>query len=365
MPPIAGYGTHVLSDLIRSDQNFQNVLDFGEDRLYEYIAPLLAAHNEQLADEMAWLVAPTAERIVGYGGSSGVQMVETDEFGRADASQPTYGSNMGFPLRIYSVTLQWTKKWLQNHTVQEMVAAFEDMMMQDRIRRQTEVKRALFLSSNYSFADKLIDNYSLSVKRLANADGADLPPDPYGNTVDGDTHTHYLAKAGSTLAASDIDGLVTTIAEHFNRGSVSILINTAQESAVRAFSAAGQFVPVQPVSIVPSNDSVRARGPNLDTSQTNNRMIGYWGNQAAEVWVKPWIPASYMLGIMTGNGTKALAIRTRRPGSGGLVLVAQDEDYPLRAQTSEAEYGIAVRDRLTAAVLYTGGTVYADPSIAA
>jgi hypothetical protein len=75
------------------------------------------------------------------------------------------------------------------------------------------------------------------------------------------------------------------------------------------------------------------------------------------VWVKPWIPANYMLAIMVNNGTKLLGYRER--GEGGLHLAVEDEAYPLRCRTMEAEYGFGVIDRLTAAPLYVGGTSYA------
>lgn len=352
------YGTLAVPDLVRS--GFPNILEFGEKRLWDYIKVLLEAYNSITLDEMSLFVELTTQRIMGYGGTPGVTFVKTNEFGRADASKPTFGGNIGLPLELNASSLQWTRKWMENHTPDEMVAVVEDTTLADTQQRQKDLKNALFGSSNRTFIDKLVDGYSLAVKALANADGFALPPDPFGNTFNGSTHTHYIARV-STLAASDIDALISTVAEHYNRGKVMVLINVAQDPTIRAFNATGQFSATQPVELQIATTVTYAKNP-LDTSQMNNRRIGYWGNQAAEVWTKPWVPANYLAGVMTNHGKQVLGMRERRPGSSALRLMADDEQYPLRAQSFESEYGIGVIDRVGAAVLYIGGTSYVDPT---
>ena len=64
--------------------------------------------------------------------------------------------------------------------------------------------------------------------------------------------------------------------------------------------------------------------------------------------------------IVGGAQKKVLAARERYAGSSNLQLVADDEVYPLRCQTSEREIGFAVQERTAAAVLYFGGTSYVD-----
>jgi len=352
-----GFGTLAVSDLVRSAN--QNILDFGEPRLADYIGMYLGSYNQLTTDMLGVFMAPVNDRILGYGGGTGIQMVKSGEFGRADASKPTFGSRMGFPLELNQLSYQFTRKWLQNHTPMEMMAIVQDAMLQDTLQRQKDIKNALFNPVNRTVTDELVDNLSLDVKALANNDGFAYPPDPYGNAVAG-AHNHYLARVG-TLAASDIDAVIATVAEHYTVGKVMLFINSAQESAVRGFNAPGQFLQMVPSSTYLGANAAVAVGGNLDTSQTNNRQIGYWGNQAAEVWVKPWVPANYMIAIMINNGTKLLGYRER--GEGGLHLAVQDEAYPLRCETMEAEYGIAVRDRLTAAVLFVGATTYAWTSL--
>jgi hypothetical protein len=353
---MANFGSLAVPDLVRS--GFPNILEFGEQRLFEYIAELLEAYNAITRDEMLMFVVPTTERIMGYGGSPGVTFVKTNEYGRADASKPTPGGNIGLPLELNAASVQWTRKWFENHLPEDLTSVVEDTMLADTQQRQKDLKNAFFVSTNRTFIDKLVDGYSLSVKALANADGFALPPDPYGNTFNGSTHTHYIARV-STLAASDIDAVINTVAEHYNRGKIMLLINTAQDATIRGFNAAGQFISNQPVEFRLQTTTTYGN-VGLDTSQINNRLIGYWGNQAAEVWVKPWVPANYMVAVMTNHGNKVLAMRERRSGGSALRMVADNENFPLRAQSFESEYGLGVVDRVGAAVLYIGGTSYVD-----
>ncbi|OWY59004.1 hypothetical protein B7486_76925, partial [cyanobacterium TDX16] len=125
------------------------------------------------------------------------------------------------------------------------------------------------------------------------------------------------------------------------------------------------FTGIQPMQLVPSISSVSARTNDLETGQFFNRRIGFFGNQAAEVWVKPWIPAGYVLFFMKGP-RKPLAYRTRRGGTGNLIVAAEDETYPLRARTLEREFGVGVWERTNGAALYidTGAAgAYVAPTI--
>jgi hypothetical protein len=353
------FGTLMVGDLIRSSN--QNILNFGQGDLYDYLTKiLLPTYEQQLSDELDLFSMPTTERIMGYGGSSGMQMVETDESGRADVSKPVPGGNIGIPLRLYQVGVQWTRKWLENHTPEDMMGVVTDVILTDTQNLHKAVRNAFFLSTNYSWTDHLIDNYSLSVKRLANNDGFAYPPDPYGNAIAG-SHNHYLARV-STLAASDVDAVVNTVAEHYIRGQVRLYIPFGLDATIRGFNAAGQFIAEVPTT-QRTADTVTIGTGSLDTSQINNRRIGYWGNQGAEVWVKPWVPANYMLAFMTNYGNKVLCKRVRNDGGGNLRIVVESSTDPLQTKAWEREVGFGVCDRLGAAALYTGGTSWVDPVI--
>lgn len=351
------FGTHTVPDLVRYGN--QNVLDFGEDNLWQYIGKLLEEYNQITADEMATLVDTTTERIIGYGGGTGVQFVRANEFGRADASKPTYGGKIGLPLWMNQATVQWTRKYLQNASVDEVMATFADVRLNDTLMIQADIRETLFNSANRTVKDKLIDGLDLEVKALANADSFSYPPNPFGGAVPTD-HNHYLARV-STLAASDINAVVDTVAEHEIQGRVRLLINKGNAATIRGFTGTGEFLGIMPMEVVNGANVTTGMG-NLNTGQQDDRLIGYWGSNAYEVWTKPWVPLNYMVAQRVGGPRKPLAWRERRAGSSGLMIAADNEVFPLRAETWDREYGLGVHDRLAAAVLYIGGTSYVIPS---
>lgn len=350
------YGTLSVADLLATSRN-QTVAQVGEDRVWESIESYLAAHNAILNEQLADLVERTTERLAGVGGVADMSMEELDEFGRADAQKVTAGALLGFPLRLYGVAVQWTRKWFANHTPAELVAQIDAAMTADILNVQKQIKRAIFIPTNYTFVDKLIDRVEIPVKALVNADGMTIPSGPNGETFNAATHTHYLARASTSLAASDVTNLLATVAEHYNSGDLKLYINQAQESTIRGFTS--NFTPYVDARIIPSNGTTVARGA-LDQSNIYNRAIGVFDQ--AEVWVKPWIPAGYLFAWMRGQ-QPPLAFRERRQGSGDFQLDYENEQYPLRARQMGREFGIGVRTRINGAVLYAGDTVYAAPSL--
>jgi hypothetical protein len=194
------------------------------------------------------------------------------------------------------------------------------------------------------------------VKALVNADSTVLPPGPNGEAFNAVTHTHYLAAAVLNNAA--LDGLITSILEHYGVGRVVVYINVAQVATIRALTG---FNTILDARIIPSVTQQRAEG-NLDQSNLSNRLIGIYDNNAgaAEIWVKPWILPSYLFGF---NPDVAQPLRMRvRPGRGVLRLMADWEQYPMRARQYEREYGFGIRERINGAILYIGGGSYVTPT---
>lgn len=350
------YGTLSVADLLASVRVGATVYEVGEDRTWKTIQSYMAAHNTIQMEMMQGLVEPTTERIVGTGGVATMQMDDLDEFGRADAQKVTAGATLGFPLRKYGGAIQWTRSYFEEATLDEFVAQVDAMLTADELNIQKQIKRALFLSSNYTTTDIFRDKLPIPVKRLVNADSMELPTGPNGETFTAASHTHYLARVG-TLAASDVSGVISTVTEHYNGGSARLYINQAQEAAIRAMTA--NFTAYLDARVVPASTATYARGT-LDQSNVYNRAIGVF--DSAEVWVKPWIPANYMFAFLVGP-QKPLAMRTRRTGSGAFGVDYEDESYPLRARQYGREFGIGVWNRTNGAVLFVGGTSYTDPSI--
>lgn len=359
MAAVATFGTHGVDDLLRV--NSLSVIEYGEDRTWDGIRTLLQAHEELLQDKMSLLMdGPTTDRRRRYGGAVKMTMGEVDEYGTADAQKVTAGSNVDFPLKKYQRSLQWTYQYLRKATPADLVGQAQAIMDADVSNFDLAIRTALFNPTNYAFDDRLTDNVALAVKALVNADSAPIPVGPDGTQFDAATHTHYLGTA--SLVAADVQGLITTVAQHYRTGSTVVYINAAQEAAVRAMTGAGEFLPYQLANVIYGSGTTIAQGT-IVTNQTYNRAIGIFGTQSAQVWVKPWVPAGYMAAIQTGVPKPLVWRRPDDNESATLHLVYENELHPLRAKTMEREFGIGVWERTAAAVLRTANATYAAPTL--
>lgn len=344
------YGTLSVLDTLASSQ--QTIAAFGEDNAFSAIAAMLAAHNAQVAEMTADLMETTTDRQRRYGGDDSMAMDEVDEYGTADAQKITAGVTVGFPLRLYSISLQWTRKYFENALGAEVAAQAIAARDADMKALQREMKRAIFKPTNATFVDRLVDNVSLAVKAFVNNDGAAVPVGPNGETFAG-THNHYLGTA--SFVAANLTSLIETVVEHHNVGQVKVYINRAQEAAIRAFTG---FTAYLDARIIPGSATTSATST-LDNSNLYNRSIGLFGG--AEIWVKPWMPAGYVFAFVDG-GPRPLVYRQRRPGA-GFELDYEDEAHPLRAKGWSREFGIGVWRRTAGAVLDTVNASYTAPTI--
>lgn len=349
-------GTLSLTDLLQVTD--QTILQFGEDRLFNSIRAALDIHNKFADDMFGEFVERSTDRVRRYGVSSTVNMEPVDGVGQVDAQKevPT-GVNIGFPLRRFAIATQWTREWFAYARPAELANQVVQRIDADVRRLNYELKSALFGPTNYSSIDRLYDNYSLDIKRLINADSAAIPIAPDGTTFTASSHTHYLARV-STLAASDITAVINTVAEHYDHGAMRLYINKASEAAVRAFTS--NFVPYTDVRLTLSDTTTRILGRGLDMENTYDRAIGLF--DAAEVWVKPWVPANYMFAFNTG-APKPLVLRLSDRGNSGLHPVYEYESAPLHATSFARDFGFGVWERANGAVLYTGATSYSAPSL--
>ena len=350
------YGTLTTLDTLRTTQ--QTVIGFGEDKVWDAVDAALAAHRRLLAEKVSELVDVSADRLRRHGGNSTVEMVQMDQFGTPDVQKISAGYNIGFPLRLYGGAVQWTRKYFQVTSVAEFMRQFDALLDADVRQVDLQIRKALFNPTNYTFKDVLIDNVDLPVKALVNADSLPLPIGQDGTEFNGATHTHYLGTA--SLTAANITSLWQTVAEHFETGTIRIYINSASEQAVRGFTS--NFVPYTPTVITPAT-SAPFISRDVNNLMLKNRPIGLY-DSVAEVWIKPWIPANYMVALRLGDD-KPLVLRTRTGQFDGLQIVSDLESYPLRARTVESEYGIAVGSRVAAAVLQTNSGTYSMPTLAA
>lgn len=356
------FGTLATLDTLAATQ--QSIAQYDEDRAWSEVQAAMTAHNRQMAEMLGSLVERTTDRQRRYGSAASKSMQVADQFGRPQAQKVTAGVTVGFPLRLYEDALQWTRKFTQAPgSAMQLAAEFDAILDADYRQVMYEIKNAMFNPTNYTFTDVLVDNVSLAVKRLVNADSAAIPLGPNGESFTASTHTHYLYTASTSLAAADVSGLVSTVLEHNNRGRLEIWINTAQETAFRALTGFVADIATYIVRGGGSTTDITDRP--LDQMNPQNRRIGMFG--AAEVFVKPWVPSGYLACVDVGAAEAPLVMRNR-DGQGDLQLVYEDDNHPLRARAYEREFGMAVWNRVGAAVLYidTGAaSAYVAPTLVA
>jgi hypothetical protein len=341
------YGTISTLDALATSQ--QSVAQFGEDKAWEGVSTLLAAYNMQVMEDLADFVEPTEDLQRRYGGGSVDYMDEVDQYGRADASKAAQGTTVAFPLRKYQRSIQWTRDGFEVMTGKEFMGQIDQMLLSDAATVRRAIKRALFNPTNYTFNDVLVNNIALGVKALVNADSAEIPPGPNGESFTAASHTHYLYSSAWDAAA--LTALIATVVEHFATGVVVVEINQAQETLTRAFTG---FTAVTDAQIINASTTSYAAGE-LDVINFNNRFIGVFNG--ARIYVKSGrVPASYQLAYMKGAPEKPLVLRRRNAARAMLRLVADNESYPLRAQTREREVGFGAWNRVAAAVNYSAAS---------
>lgn len=349
-------GSYDISTLLAT--RFPSAAEYGLDTILRVLQADVAAHNAAVTTMLAELCDVTTDRQRKYGTSINGEMVEVDEYGRAPTQRPLAGATVGFPLKLFQYPVGWTEKWLQTHTPADMAQATLGAESAHLRAIQREIKRAIYLSSNYTASDHLVDNVDLAVKRLVNADGAEIPNGPNGETFDGSTHTHYNYNASLTAAA--IRATINDVIEHGHGSNVKLAIAIADEAAVRALSGFSAYL--DPRLATPGGATSGVPESRLDISRLDNRAIGIF--EGAEVWVKPWAIASYPFAWDAGSPNKPLVFRQREQAVlQGLRLAASNSAFPLVANYYEAEYGIGVWTRTNGAVLYSAGAAYADPTI--
>lgn len=355
------YGTLSIFDTIGGRRAAANdyIGLYDPNTLYQQLQIFLDAHNRLMDEISGDLCEPTTERFITWGSNDEVSMTDGDEMSRPELQKVTVNPTMmGFPLRIRQVAYGVTQLFMETKTVgdlEQAVTACTDADVRDRL---ATIRSVIFNpTNNLTYKDRFVDNITLPLRALLNADGAYIPPDSYGNTFDGNTHTHYLGT--SSFGNSDVHSLIDTVVEHFNEGSVRVYINRGQETAVRGFS---DFKPYWDIRVTPGVNQDRALDVPLDVLNIYNRPIGLFG--AGEVWVKPWVPNNYLFCFNTEQ-QKPLKIRTRPTAGtvnrGDLRIAAQLALYPLMATFMEREYGVGVYNRQNGACLDTQHSSYTAP----
>lgn len=162
-----------------------------EDEIAAAFRAALDAYNKITAEMLSDLAGVTDQAQLAYPAADEAMIQELDEWGAADASKPALLGEVGFPLRIYGGTVQWTNTYLERATPALMAATLDAFAAADLRNLRRLLALALFKNTNTTgYLDRLGTKRSYDLKALLNADGQAVPPSPSGATFDGATHTH-------------------------------------------------------------------------------------------------------------------------------------------------------------------------------
>jgi hypothetical protein len=367
--PGKSVGTNGINDLL--EVRFLSAERFGLNIIQEILQDDMAIHNAIMTD-MVSTFADVTEEIQGlYGAGNDIRGAQVDEFARVATQKNTAGSAVGWPLRRRQYATDWTADYLNRATPADLAETQLAIQTGHMLDVRSDLQAAIFGATNFTFRDFLVRKFSIGVKRFVNADGAEIPRGPNGETFDPNSHTHYLAVSG--LDGTHADSLVSTVTEHHQNGQPKLFINVADEAAWRALPNFQKYID----SRLTLNTAANQPNVRLDPFKTNDRPIGLYG--AAEVWVKPWAVASYPLCMDVSPGVKKpLVCRvpkvgpTQGPGiapNGNigkgkpqiqLKPTAKIVMVPLQCDYMQSDYGFGVWTRTNGAVLYTGGSSYVD-----
>jgi hypothetical protein len=339
-------GVYTVADLASITST--TAVNFGLPEIRRTLDTDLAAYNDVLDEMVGDIAERTTDRERIYGASASGEMFESDEYDRGVTIKAGAGSNVGFPLKKFVVDVGWTRDYmLQNTPAQIANTVVSIQGMHTRAVRR-ELQRALFDSANATVVDRFQSpQINLAVKRLVNADSASIPNGPNGETFNAATHTHYDFLDGAAPTAAALTALIEDVVEHGHGGRVLLNINRAAETAVRALTGFNAYTDPRLTLGTQANQP----GQRLDISRIDNRAIGLFG--AAEVWVRSWVPAGYVLAYDAAATQKPLVYRQHPVQSvRGLRIVATLEDYPLYAEVMDSYFGFAAFNRTSAAVLY-------------
>ena len=333
----------------------QSVAQFGLDAVAEVLARDLAAHNALVGEMFRDYCEITADNLRRTGASGAGEMIVADDFSRAPTQKPLPGATLGFPKDLHQTAVGWTQRFLNKATPAEIAAAQLNIQAAHRRTLVRQMKRAIYDPTNDTVTDYTERNaIDLPVKRFLNADSWAIGNGPNGETFNGATHTHYTAEA--SLSAAGLLAAVNNVVEHSTSGAVQVVINIANEAAVRALTG---FVAYVDARLQLGTGQVPTQ--RLTVQNSGNRPIGLFGQ--AEVWVKPWAVANYAVILDTGAAEKPLALRTPTGVAPALVRVAQNDAFPLIADFYESEFGFGALNRGGGAVHYFAGASFTEPTI--
>lgn len=336
----------------------------GQSQVWDYIQTYNERYNAELAAAQALFVEGQTEefKMRYYLPGSGRMPKRGNQAPNAATKRSGYW-DVAFPLEGYGDEIAGDRVSMAYMTAQELSAHITAVQTRDTNARRFAIMSALLNGTNLTFQDDI--RGSLTVTRLANADGTTYPP-VLGSESETTSHSHY---AGTNYTAANIsdtnDPYVTGInhlEEHFGApsggGQVVALIHPDQVAKTAALT---EFTDLPGVYTAPGVNTAVPTGVDIALP---GRTIGAH-NRGVIVQEWRWMPTGYMLFIHLG-APAPLMERVDPADTGlprGLALISEMDDYPWRRANWEDRFGFGVGNRLNGVALQlVASTSYTTPT---
>jgi hypothetical protein len=341
--------------------------------LYARMKEAAAVASERLnADLGEFCEFTTLGNIVWGGNGSGFAQA-LDEFGFPDSTKADNGLKLGIPMKRYGKAISWSRPSFKMKTTGDLVREFEAAQMSLNDTILLAIRNAIYNNDNYTFEDDYgVGTPSLTVRRFINADSAVIPNSPWGDEFTAASHNHYVAKAGATLAVTDLATLIANVLEHGDTKGVKLIINRADVSDLAALPYNGTnttgFAPLTSALLKDLNGLLIATtADSYPGNDYNDCQVGVWvsNSGAVPVFVKPWAVENYILCIATGGEKPLMAREPIEPSMRGISITQLPEGRTNFEVLLERYLGIGVFNRGAGAILYNYSTetTYADPTL--
>jgi len=337
----------------------------GQQVLYTAIADYVNRVNAEAAAAYSVFVEETtANYKERYSLPGGGYMQEISADQRPD-SVKSYGSwDVAFPLRNYADAVSGSRVSRAYMTVQELEKQTLGIVARSVNTMRRELLRALLYKEDETFVDPLWG--SLTVKGLASGTGDNVLYPPVLGSVSEAVRLRYLGSNYATASISDtnnplvtiVDALVADFGQQQGNSNVAVFINSAQEAKTRALTGFIEY-----------KDRFVVVGALSD--QVTNMPTGLPGiviGRVSGCWVVVWdfMPSGYMLGVHL-DAPAPLKRRIDEADTGlgdGLVLVAEEFEYPFKSSYWQNRFGFGVGNRLNGyAMQLVASTTYTSPTI--
>lgn len=340
------------------------LINMGQELVFDAINQVLGYHNADVQAATSVFVKGNTEKFTQRWlapGSGYLTPVGQVPLAPGPAVMRTGYWDVSYRLSEYSESISGSRVGLAYMTVAELDAHLDTVMERDMARHRLHMLIALMESTNFTFAD--IQHANLTIRRLANTDGALYPPVP-GAVVEAQD-CHYIDAAyniaGIAAATNPAVDLRNEILEHFGgrmtTGTDILYIHGSDQTALLAAI----------VGYVATADDKIQWGDDTDLAKNLANVPGWMHGRGWGVWMTEWawMPAEFGMAVHLGYPPLMRRVDTAASGlATGLNLVATDRDHPLASAYYSDRFGYGVGNRLSAACIEinAGDATYTPPA---